>query len=68
MKNKVISEIGRSQIIGDSETAVAVDPSSHLKDARAVAIEGRQQRLLVSVPGASCCKAAAAMKNDVSID
>jgi hypothetical protein len=48
MKDKVISEISRSQIIGDSKTAVAIDPGSHLKDARAVAIEGRQQRLLAT--------------------
>jgi hypothetical protein len=48
MKDKVISETSRSQIIGDSETAVDVGPGNHLKDARAVAIEGRQQRLLVT--------------------
>lgn len=45
---KLVSEIVCGQIVGDSETASAINPGSHLKDPYAIAIEGRQQRLFAT--------------------
>jgi hypothetical protein len=45
-KGKVILEISWSQIVGDSEAAMTVDPGRDLVDPGAVAVEGGQQSLL----------------------